>query len=273
MKIGLSNPFNYTGSKHRYLKDLQEVLPNKQDIKVCDMFFGGGDLSTHLPLSWEISGYDTNTQLIDMHKAIMEGSVTVSAVEAMVERAKLNKVDNKAYNDFRAVYNWARDSLMLYVLTCHSNSNRIRFNSKGEHNMPFGKRTFNDSMKAKLTDYIKRLSEREVFLYNKSVFDVDLDYYDLLLVDPPYLNSCATYNEKNGWTVEDEIKLHLALHEAHEKGKKFTYFGQVQTNGIVNKYLTKFAEAYNMKVLKDTTSHCSANKINKGVTIEVMIYN
>lgn len=273
MNIGLSNPFNYTGGKHRYLKDMQEVIPKGENLSVCDMFFGGGDLSTHLPKSWEISGYDINKQLIEMHNAILSGHITVKSVEDMVLKASLSKVDEDAYTKFKAVYNWVKDPLMLYVLTCHSNSNRIRFNGNGEQNLAFGKRTFNPSMKAKLADYINRIKSRDVFLYGRSSLGKDLNYYDLLLVDPPYLNTLACYNEKGGWKVEDEIALHLKLHEAHGQGIKFIYFGQIWSKGVENKYLQSFANGYNMKVLKNTTATCSANMKNVGETLEVMIWN
>lgn len=269
----LSNPFNYSGGKHRYLGELFEVLPEVPFLKVCDMFLGGGDLSTHLPTSWEVSGYDIIPQLVEMHKAMQDGGITVKAVEDVIDKAGMNKTDEKAYNKFKAVYNWCREPLMLYALTCHSNTNRIRFNAKGEQNLAFGKRTFNKRMKAKLQDYIDRLGEREVFFYNKSSLEIDLSYYDLLLVDCPYLNTTACYNENGGWKVEDEILLHNKLHEAHKRGQKFAYFGQTTSNGVENIHLTEFAEKYNMKVLKDTTAHCSNNKKYKGVTKEVMIYN
>lgn len=274
MKIGLSNPFNYTGGKHRYLKDMEEILPKVKHLEVIDMFFGGGDLSTHLPREWGVDAYEINTQLLEMHQAIKSRNLTHTDVDMLVERAELSKTNDKAYDKLKTIYNWDKnDVVMLYTLICHSNTNRLRFNKKGEFNVQFGKRTFNPSMKKKLIDYGNRLQERDIWFYNKSSLLVDITEYGLILVDPPYLNTTACYNENKGWTVEDEKELHKRLHEANEKRCKFIYFGQIFSNGVENEYLTAFAQEYNMKILKDTTEHCSANRKKKGKTVEVMIWN
>ena len=274
MEIGLSNPFNYTGGKHRYLKEMKEILPDVKHLEVIDMFFGGGDLSTHLPKSWDVDAYEINTQLLKMHSAIKKRDLDYIDVEMLIERAELSKTNEKAYDRLKAVYNWDKDDVvMLYTLICHSNTNRLRFNKKGEFNVQFGKRTFNPSMKKKLIDYSNRLQERDIWFYNKSSLLVDLNEYGLILVDPPYLNTTACYNEGGGWTVDMEKELHRKLHEASDNGKKFIYFGQTISNGTINPYLTEFAEKYNVKVLKKTTEACSSNRKYKGETIECMIWN
>ncbi|MCP4989573.1 MAG: hypothetical protein GY928_27020, partial [Colwellia sp.] len=254
-KKGLSNPFNYSGSKYRYLDDLFEILPQEENLLVGDLFFGGGDLSTHLPLSWTILGYETNSHLIEMHRAIRSGNINTESVLEMTGKAKLSKTGKGCktnYNNFKAVYNWAPDPLKLYTLICHSNTNRLRFSSNG-YNVPFGERTFNSNMQKKLEDYSSRLKSRQVFLNGGSSLDSPHADLDLLLVDPPYLNTTACYNEQGGWGVAEEEALHAKLLDAHEKGVKFVYFNQTISNGVENTYFTEFAKQFNMKVLKTTT--------------------
>ncbi|MCP4990273.1 MAG: hypothetical protein GY928_30815 [Colwellia sp.] len=279
-KKGLSNAFNYSGSKYRYLDDLFEILPQEKNLSVCDMFGGGGDLSTHLPEEWDVDFYETSKPLIKMHEAIWNRNLDVVDVEEVITKAKLSK-DGKGcvtnYNNFKAVYNWSPDPVKLYTLICHSNTNRMRFNKSGEFNLPFGKRTFNDSMKAKLQDYCSRLRDKHPsfwFINRSSLSDhMKVGNYDLLLVDPPYLNTTACYNEQGGWGVAEEEALHAKLLDAHEKGVKFVYFNQTISNGVENTYFTEFAKQFNMKVLKTTTETCSNNRKKKGVTTEVMIWN
>lgn len=275
MEIGLSNPLNYTGGKHRYLKDMFEILPlDKEGLFVCDMFYGGGDLSSHLPKTWLTDAYEINKPLLAIHKQINSGKLTLSMVEDVIARAGLDKTNSKNFEKLKAVYNWTKDdALLLYVLICHSNTNRLRFNGKGEFNVQFGKRTFNDNMKKKFVDYQNRLSERDIVFSSRSSLHCDLKQYSLLLIDPPYLNTVACYNEKGGWKVEDELLLHEKVKEASDKGVKFVYFGQFISNGTENPYLKDFSKDYNVKILKDTTEHCSSNRKKKGVTVEVMIYN
>ncbi len=272
--IGLSNPFNYTGSKYRYLKDLFEVLHDKKHLRVCDMFFGGGDLSMHLPVDWRITGYEVNKHLLDMHKE-MGGEITTQNILGLCSKAKLSKKGKGCvanYNNFKAVYNWEPCPAKLYTLICHSNTNRLRFGPNG-YNVSFGDRTFNINMQKKLDNYLDRLSVRDIVFEEKSSLGIDLSYYDLLLVDPPYLNSVACYNEKGGWGVVEELKLQEQLLSANERGQKFVYFNQSFTNGKENKYFTEFIKQFNTKVLKTTTESCSNNRKKKGVTTEIMCWN
>lgn len=274
-KKGLSNPFNYVGSKHRYLCDLFKVLPRKDDLTVCDPFFGGGDLSMHLNETWAIDGSDTCEQLIEMHEAIKSGALTTSAVNKAVTENNLDKNNQDSFYKFRKRYNQNQNPVDLYALICFSNTNRMRFSArKNEFNVAHGTkyREFNPSMQAKLNDYADRLSKRDTELHVKSVFDCDFKHYDVILIDPPYLNTTATYNEKDGWCSAREAQLHEKIKLECAKNK-FVYFGQTLSNGITNELLVDFAKNYNAIELKNTTQHCSSNKKQGKKTIEVMIFN
>ena len=273
-KIGLSNPFNYTGSKHRYLNDLLEVLPKDEALTVVDPFVGGGDLSCHLPEAWKVDAFDLESKLIALHDMFNGnyGSYAIEQLDLRIKQLSLSKTNEDAFYKLRELYNSTEheDSHLLYLLICHSNTNRMRFNKNGEFNMPFGKRTFNDSLRAKAVDYVNRLSKRNVNFECKSYHLVDFSDYDLALLDPPYLNTVATYNENGGWDLEDELALHAKI---EKECKKFVYFGQLWSKGVYNEALDMFAQDYNVKVLKDTTASCSSNRKKEGKTVEVMIWN
>jgi DNA adenine methylase/adenine-specific DNA-methyltransferase len=125
-------------------------------------------------------------------------------------------------------------------------------------------------LKNKLIDYQNRLKDRDVEFYCKSAFDINFKLYDITLIDPPYLNTIATYNEKNGWNADLENMLHDKI---KSECNKFVYFGQTVSNGIKNELLVEFAKNYNVKILKTTTENCSSTKKKKGETVEVMIWN
>ena len=266
-----SNPFNYTGSKHRYLKELFSVLPDTKHLTVIDPFVGGGDLISKLPATWSIFASDAMPQLIEMHQAIQRGEIDSLKVAFECSVSGLNRDSDKYYYRYREAYNETPRSIELYTLLCHSNSNRIRFSSKG-FNMPFGKRTFNPDMQAKLDNYSSALKSLTVDFSCKKYTEVDFNDADLLLIDPPYLNTVATYNEAGGWTVNDEFELYTKINKAVANGVKFIYFGQIWSKGVHNAHLDAWSQQFNVKVLKDTAAHCSANR-GKGKTIEIMIYN
>lgn len=268
-----SNCFNYTGSKHRYLEALFSVLPDDEHLTVIDPFVGGGDLISKLPTTWSIFASDEMPQLIGMHKEIQCGFLDTESVSRIVNEACLNSSSEHEYYMFRARYNDIGHQRPgdLYALLCHSNSNRIRFSPNG-FNMPFGKRTFNKDMQAKLDNYSELLSKLTIDFSCNKYTDIDFNKADLLLIDPPYLNTTATYNESGAWTINDEFELLTKINQSVKNGVKFVYFGQLWSKGVNNPHLEAWAKQFNVKVLNDTTSHCSSNR-KGGKTIEVMIYN
>lgn len=268
-----SNPFNWTGSKHRYLTELFEVLPDDKHLTVIDPFVGGGDLISKLPKTWSIFASDAMPQLIDMHKQMQLGMITTDRIKEVVKWRKLDKVNDDAFTMLKSYYNHHKAlPAYLYTLLCHSNSNRIRFNSACEFNVAFGDRTFNTNMQKKLDNHLAALGDLTVNFNRSRYTDVNFKKADLLLIDPPYLNTVATYTEGGKWTVNDEFELLNKVYQAHLCNTKFIYFGQTWSNGVHNPHLEAWAKQFNVKVLKDTTSHCSSNR-KKGKTVEIMITN
>ena len=53
-------------------------------------------------------------------------------------------------------------------------SNQIRFNSKGEFNMPVNKRDFNANLRKNLIAFVNKLHEKNILFSSKDFNDVDL---------------------------------------------------------------------------------------------------
>lgn len=96
---------------------------------------------------------------------------------------------------------------MFYVLMVYSFNNQIRFNRLGEFNLPVGKRDFNAKMREKLARFMDVIKRQDCVFLNRDFRKMDflsLKPGDFLYADPPYLITCAAYNEKNGWTKKME---------------------------------------------------------------------
>lgn len=266
-----ANPFNWTGSKFRYLKNFLSALPKEDNLKVLDCFLGGGDLISKLPEDWTVKGVDVIRPLIGLHTAIQNREITVEKVLAEFEVRGMSKTNHEAYLKLRQEYNTQPTPEKLYLLMTNSFNNQMRFNNKGEFNMPFGKdrSSFNKSMQSKLANYQRALSTRDVTFECKSYEDEDLNDYDLLLVDPPYLNTVATYNEQGGWDKSKDIKL---LEDLKKYNGKFIYFNQLVSKGVDNDHLIKWSKDYKVTTLSDTTENCNYQR-KGGLTVEVMITN
>lgn len=132
----------------------------------------------------------------------------------------LGEYNKPKYFKLRENYNKNPDWIKFYTLITCSFSNQIRFNSKGEFNMPYGKRDYNTSLQNKLKIFIEELHKKNVTFSNKDfrVYEDIMEQGDFLYCDPPYFNSVATYNEQGGWSEKDEKDLLELLDEVNELG-------------------------------------------------------
>jgi site-specific DNA-adenine methylase len=136
--------------------------------------------------------------------------------------------------------------LTLYVLIVYSFNNQIRFNRKGEFNLPVGKRDFNDKMRSKLSAFIDRLKNGDYKFESVDFRQLDSrDWNDKTLVycDPPYLITCATYNEQDGWNETIERELLSFLDGLHKRGVRFALSNVLRSKGKENKILLDWIKA------------------------------
>lgn len=126
---------------------------------------------------------------------------------------------------------------MLYVIIVYAFNNQIRFNSNGEFNLPVGKRDFNKKMEQKLIDFIDKIQEQNCIFTCRDFREFDtskLTSKDFVYVDPPYLITCATYNEQGGWSEEDEKDLLSFLDELNDRNIRFALSKDVYMAKLAN---------------------------------------
>ena len=77
---------------------------------------------------------------------------------------------------------------------------------------------------------------------------------DFVYADPPYLITCATYNENDGWKERDERDLLNFLDFIHARGIKFALSNVLSSKGkknvVLSAWLEMNAERYNVVHLK-----------------------
>jgi len=168
---------------------------------------------------------------------------------------------------------------MLYVLIVYAFNNQIRFNSKNEFNLPVGKRDFNDKMKEKLCDFIDRLRS------GNYIFScVDFREYDvsaltgnsLVYCDPPYLITCATYNEQDGWNERRERDLLAFLDNLNKNNIPFALSNVLNNKGKTNTILSEWLKQRHYRVISLNCSYSNSNYHTKDKTTsaaEVLIVN
>lgn len=211
------SPIFYMGNKKKLIKkDLIELFPDEIDTFV-DLFAGSGIVSLNTSANSYILN-DLNTNLILLYNLFKTtpSEYIISYIECRIEeyglareRTKRNEFKDKekieqykkAYLHFRNDYNHNKNSLDFYTLMFYSFSQQFRFNNKGDFNMPCGNDCFSERNKIYIENGCTFFSQDNVSILNSDFRDVNINSLcsnDFVYLDPPYLNTTATYNENGG---------------------------------------------------------------------------
>jgi DNA adenine methylase Dam len=199
----------------------------------------------------------------------------------------LGEFNRRGFYDLRFDYNKNKNSddyyhhMMLYVLIVYSFNNQIRFNHAGDFNLPVGKRDFNSKMEQKLSKFIDRIKSSNYTFICKNFKDIDLSNINkdgFLYADPPYLITCATYNEQNAWNEQCERDLLEFLDNAHSEGLRFALSNVLRSKGKENNILLTWLDTNKdkYKVVELDYNYANSNyqtKDKSGKTEEVLIVN
>jgi DNA adenine methylase Dam len=271
----INPPFNYTGSKFKYLTQLLPHLDYSKKYFV-DLFAGGGSVYTNVIDRYKkIWVNDILKDMVDIHRLLLEhGHDFVKEVKSFC----VDKNDKNSFHELRDRYNSEHLPAQLFALILCCTNNMIRFNKKFEFNQTFGKRTFNKKTQEKIDIFLNHLS-----LYKDKIFFSSRDFGMVVLndvessmvyVDPPYTgdsNNDAGYN--CFWNKKDEMRLFSYLMFLHQNKASFCLSNVFDENGcnapIVELLLN---QGFNMVKLKGDYSKVSRNK-NKKQKQEIIIKN
>lgn len=275
----IKSPLNYTGGKFKLLPQIIPLFPKDID-NFIDLFGGGANVCINVEAK-KIYYNDSLTQVVDLlrYLYIHDTSRIISQLDVVVNKYQLSKENEKGYYDLRNDYNKSitKSSIEFYALICHSFNNQIRFNKKGEFNLPFGRRSsLNPKLKQKFIDFINHIKTLNVKFINLDFrkFKVDgLNKNSFLYLDPPYLISCATYNEQDGWNEKDEIDLLNLLDRVDSIGSKFALSNVLENKGQENKILKEWSKKYNIHHIKNNFKNSNHQRVKDDITKEVLITN
>lgn len=282
----IKSPMNYTGGKYKLLPQILPLFPTEINTFV-DLFTGGGNIAVNVNAN-KIIANDFEPHIIDIYKTFQKYEIEelIKTIELAIQRFGLTIENADNFNKFREYYNKHIEDgysfimpIMLYVLICYSFNHQFRFNSKGEFNMPFGKNRsqWNDTMKKNLVNFHKAITEKNIIFTNKDFNELKIDKLssnDFVYCDPPYLITCATYNEKDGWNETSERKLLELLDKLNSKSVKFALSNVLFSKGKTNDILLKWSQKYNVHHLDYTYQNCNYHtKDKESKPDEVLITN
>lgn len=297
----LKSCLNYTGGKHKLLKQIMPLFP--QNINnFTDLFCGGANVAINVNANGVIRGIDKQEEVLRLFNTLKrsEKEEVFQIINDIICNYGLSVTNKYGYSKYGcdsgsglAAYNKdhflklredynnrMEDStyydLIFYLLTVYGFNNQIRFNKKGHFNIPVGKRDFNDKIRTNLEKFINIIKEKNIDFVCADFREVELEMSkgDFLYADPPYLISTATYNEQNGWMEKEENNLLRLLDSLSVKGVKFALSNVMEHKGKENSILKKWAENYNIHDLNYNYRNSNYQiKEKTSKTSEVLITN
>src|SRR5699024_5411841 len=121
------SPLNYIGGKYRLLKQILPLFPDEINTFV-DLFSGGANVGINVNAKKHIFN-DMNYKINELFRyfAQQEPNDLVEKIKNRIEHFQLSKTNEKAYLDFRKMYNSNPNPLDLYILVSFSYNYQFRF--------------------------------------------------------------------------------------------------------------------------------------------------
>lgn len=279
----IQSPLNYTGGKFKLLPQILPLFPEKINCFV-DLFCGGCNVGINVN-SKSVIYNDLNEHLLYLYNTFknLDKGITFELIYKTINDYQLSLVSENGYEFYncesgkglgdynrehflklRKDFNARKEEdyyyyIMLYVMIVYAFNNQIRFNSKGEFNLPVGKRDFNKNMQNKLSEFIDRIKSQNCKFTCKDFRTFDVAFFnndDFIYIDPPYLITCATYNEQGGWNEQDEKDLLSFLDKLTENNIRFALSNVLRSKGKENTLLINW--------LKENTNKYKIHNLNYG---------
>lgn len=274
----VKSPLNYVGGKYKLLPQILPLFPKKV-ATFYDFFGGGGNVSVNVSAD-KVVYNDLSLPVVQMLETFKNNSTDdlLRQLDTLIVHYDLSKTNREGYLRLREEYNKSecKSPVMLYTIICYAFNNQIRFNSKGEYNMPFGKdrSSFNPALREKFIVFCDTLHDKDICFTNadfREFNEVEFGANDFVYCDPPYLNTMASYNERDGWTETDERDLYDFLCKLTAQNVRWALSNNLSSNGLLAEFANK--NALNIHYLSANYGNCNYQKKDKSKAQEVLITN
>ena len=179
-KKTIRSPFFYVGDKYKLMPQLKQLMPKNIEQYIEPFVGGGSSFLNSKGTSYMLN--DVDSYVVELHKQI--GSYTGRAEELFEElfdiidfyglscsyrgicvpeemkkkyvKTYYSKYNKDAYIRMRKDFNAEKDDfLRLYLLLIYGFNHMIRFNGKGDFNLPVGNVDFNNNVYQNNDEHVK----------------------------------------------------------------------------------------------------------------------
>lgn len=277
----VKSPLNYTGGKFKLLPQILPYFPDDIDTFI-DLFGGGFNVGANVKAN-RIIYNDIEPHVVSLLNELnkLHSHQAINILKNTIDKYKLSKINEDGFKRIREDYNNGNNTWnMFYAMVTNAFNYQIRFNKNGQYNMPFGKNrsSFNPTLEKNFIKFVDRLNELDIYFFNEDFRDLQIDSFkqnDFVYCDPPYLVTCASYNESDGWNEKLEFELLSLLDELNEKGIRFALSNVLENKGKSNEILKEWSKKYKVIHLNNSYGNCNYHTKDKSSnsTDEVLITN
>jgi len=220
----------YRGGKSKEISYLEKHIPQFSG-RYIEPFFGGGALFFYLEPKKAIIndinsklmafyfGVKSNFEVLKKELAEIEKQYTINRrnfedLKSKTPDLRVEDENEALYYNLRNMFNdltekTYSDALLYFFINKSAYSGMIRYNSKGEFNVPYGRYpNLNTSLVTK--SHSKLLANTEIYnLDYKQIFDMAGEE-DFMFLDPPYdcvFSDYGNAEHKDGFTENDQVEL------------------------------------------------------------------
>lgn len=291
------SPLFYVGDKYKLYPKISKYFP-KTINRFIEPFTGGGSVFLNVNAN-EYLLNDIDSNVIEIHnflerqaknpdlffknvfEIIQEYKLSHSYIKDIVPQELRNKwkktyyakFNKEGFNNLKKNYNSgkANSTLHLYVLLIYGFNRMLRFNSKGEYNLPVGNVDFNKNTLNALNNYFELIKKKNTKFHNLDFLDffenINFQDDDFIYLDPPYLITFSEYNKL--WTQETEERLLKFLEYLDKQKINFAISNVTHYKGKINEQFLKWSKNhYSLDIKSNYISyHDNSNKEFKEVLI------
>ena len=268
-------PIKCQGIKTKIVSLIKNKVPSNYNTWY-EPFMGSGVVGFNLNPKKAVFS-DTNPHIINFYNDLKYKRITHYKVYEYLQEANLFllKYGENYYKEIRANFNKKPNSLdFLFLNRCCFNG-MIRFNSKGNFNVPFCKKN-NRFAKSYITKIVNQVKNIE-YLISINDYNFYCDTFeniinkakkdDIIYCDPPYIDRYSDYF--NSWNETDENNLFELLN----KTKSFFILSTWHHNEFrQNKYIDSLWGNFKIQTINHFY-HLGAHEYNRHKMIEALITN
>ena len=269
-------PIKSQGIKSKLVPYIKDVIPEDFNGRWIEPFMGSGVVAFNVRPQKAILA-DSNPHLINFYQSIMKEKITPSITRQYLEHegAELLRTEGEYYYVVRDRFNRNGNPLDFLFLNRADFNGMIRFNQKGEFNVPFCRKPnrFSQAYITKICNQIRAVHE----IFQSIDYEFKCQDYettikeanssDILYCDPPYIARHTDYF--NNWGENNEMKMAELLFNTDARFILSTWHSNRYRK---NEFINSIWSQYNILTIQHYY-FIGGKEVNRNPMLEALVLN